>query len=294
MDCRISGNTAGRFGGGVHLHNSSSIVEDCTITRNLAEEEGGGMYAYDASPTLRNCIVSGNSTVAHRGAIYCWNSPLRLINCTISGNTAANGILFCEGGSDLTLTNCITWGNSGASIWASADSFAAVSYSCIEAGALWPGEGNLNEDPLFEHPEDLHLQAGSPCIDTGTPEGAPDRDIEGTRRPCGPGVDMGAYEYGNCPPAVPFTRGNANADDNTDLSDAVFVLTYLFLGGTAPSCEDGADADDNGALEITDAVYLLNYLFLGGLPPEPPFPTCGPDPTPDELGCEARGPCPDS
>ena len=64
-----------------------------------------------------------------------------------------------------------------------------------------------------------------------------------------------------------FLRGNANADDNTDLSDAVFILSYLFIGGAAPSCEDAADSDDNGALEITDAVYLLNFLFLGGPAP---------------------------
>jgi hypothetical protein len=44
------------------------------------------------------------------------------------------------------------------------------------------------------------------------------------------------------------------------------------------------NADDT--CNITDAVYLLNDLFLGGPPPEPPFPTCSPEPTSDELGCE--------
>jgi hypothetical protein len=93
---------------------------------------------------------------------------------------------------------------------------------------------------------------------------------------------------------MPFLRGNANADDNTDLSDAVFVLNYLFLGGAAPSCEDAADCDDNGALEITDGIYLLNYLFLGGLQPPAPFPECGLDPTIEdstELTCGEFLPC---
>lgn len=91
-----------------------------------------------------------------------------------------------------------------------------------------------------------------------------------------------------------FRRGDANADAKTDLSDAVFVLNHLFLGGTAPSCDDSADADDNGALEITDGIYLLNYLFLGGPQPPAPFPDCGPDPTiedPTELTCSEFPPC---
>lgn len=93
---------------------------------------------------------------------------------------------------------------------------------------------------------------------------------------------------------VPFIRGNANADDNTDIADAVFVLNFLFLGGAAPSCEDAADADDNGSLEITDAVYLLNFLFLGGPPPAAPFPDCGLDPMPDDaLTCESFPACAD-
>ncbi len=69
------------------------------------------------------------------------------------------------------------------------------------------------------------------------------------------------------------------------------MLDYLFIGGTAPNCKDAADADDNGVLEIIDAVYLLNFLFLGGLAPAEPFPTCGPDPTPEGLGCKSFAPC---
>ena len=54
---------------------------------------------------------------------------------------------------------------------------------------------------------------------------------------------------------------------------------------------DAADTDDNGALEITDAVYLLSFLFLGGPAPEQPFPSCGPDPTIDDLTCESFAIC---
>ncbi|MBN1459359.1 MAG: hypothetical protein JXA57_07470 [Armatimonadetes bacterium] len=94
--------------------------------------------------------------------------------------------------------------------------------------------------------------------------------------------------FGEPPVSPSFLRGNANADETTDLSDAVFILSYLFLGGPAPTCLDSGDCDDSGVLELTDAVYLLSHLFLGGPAPAEPFPACGPDPTPeDDLSCES-------
>jgi len=43
-----------------------------------------------------------------------------------------------------------------------------------------------------------------------------------------------------------------------------------------------------GVLSLTDAVYTLRYLFLGGDAPPPPGPVaCGPDPTEDALGCDS-------
>ncbi|MCZ6792783.1 MAG: lamin tail domain-containing protein [Planctomycetota bacterium] len=83
---------------------------------------------------------------------------------------------------------------------------------------------------------------------------------------------------------LPFLRGDATGDCGVDLSDAVFTLNWLFLGGRAPGCADAADSDDNGVVAITDAVRTLNYLFRGGPPPADPGPmTAAVDPTPDDL-----------
>ncbi|MEM7231680.1 MAG: di-heme oxidoredictase family protein [Planctomycetota bacterium] len=84
-----------------------------------------------------------------------------------------------------------------------------------------------------------------------------------------------------------FARGDANDDGRTDLSDAVFILGFLFLGGEAPPCQAAADPNDDGQIQITDAIYMLNFLFSGGPGPEAPYPLLGSDPTPD-LPC--RGP----
>ena len=88
----------------------------------------------------------------------------------------------------------------------------------------------------------------------------------------------------SAPPGGVFRRGDSNASGDLNITDGVFVLNYLFLGGPEPPCQDAADSDDNGQLNITDGVRILNYLFLGGPAPPAPGPeTCGPDPTEDEL-----------
>ena len=70
-----------------------------------------------------------------------------------------------------------------------------------------------------------------------------------------------------------------------EISDAIFTLAYLFLGGGAPRCDDGVDSDDDGKLGPTDEVHLLNHPFLGGREPPAPFPDEGKDPTENSLGC---------
>jgi hypothetical protein len=82
-----------------------------------------------------------------------------------------------------------------------------------------------------------------------------------------------------------FLRGDANGDGVLDISDAVAILSYLFIGGVKPLCLDALDADDSGVLDITDVAYLLGYLFLAQPPPPKPFPENGYDPTRDVYNC---------
>ncbi len=84
-----------------------------------------------------------------------------------------------------------------------------------------------------------------------------------------------------------FIRSDANDNGKVNISDPVFLLSFLFAGGETPPCEDAADANDDGSIDLSDVVTILHYLFGGGTvpPPSPPGPA-GRDPTPDELGCE--------
>ncbi|MBN1441262.1 MAG: hypothetical protein JXA90_01070, partial [Planctomycetes bacterium] len=52
-------------------------------------------------------------------------------------------------------------------------------------------------------------------------------------------------------------------------------------------CLRAGDSNGDGDLNISDPIYLLAYLFLGGPAPPPPFPECGAaPPPPGELTCE--------
>jgi hypothetical protein len=82
---------------------------------------------------------------------------------------------------------------------------------------------------------------------------------------------------------VPMLRGDSNRDGSADISDGLFTLNWLFLGGPQPVCLDEADVDDTGGIDLSDPIALFNHLFLGGPEPAPPYPEPGLDPTEDEL-----------
>lgn len=89
-----------------------------------------------------------------------------------------------------------------------------------------------------------------------------------------------------------FRRGDSDSNTRLELTDAVKILGFLFLGQTEPPCLESADADDNGRIELTDAVRILGFLFLGGTPipaPGPPPADCGNDPpgSPATLSCNS-------
>lgn len=90
-----------------------------------------------------------------------------------------------------------------------------------------------------------------------------------------------------------FIRGDSNADGAVNISDSVFLLGYLFLGGRSPGCLASANTNGDVAVDIADPIYLLGHLFLGVPPPPAPFSQCGTSDleADEELGCEESS-CP--
>jgi hypothetical protein len=88
-----------------------------------------------------------------------------------------------------------------------------------------------------------------------------------------------------------FYRGDCNDDRRRDISDAVFLLTSLFVAARTLNCEDACDTNDDGVIDIADAIAGLSFLFGGGTL-SPPWQDCAPDPTADTLSCLSFSDCP--
>jgi hypothetical protein len=84
-------------------------------------------------------------------------------------------------------------------------------------------------------------------------------------------------------------RGRAPALENhvkrfLRILEAIFSSAALLLQSSSSSAVIRGDAD-------SDAVFVISYLFLGEPPPQLPYPICGPDPTGDALLCDTFAAC---
>ena len=253
-----------REGGGIWRgRRCSPNILNNIIMGNSYSDKGGGIYCMGGpgDAIISNNIIRGNSTTDEGigGGISCTNTNTVLYNNVIYENSAlyAGGVYF--GSYDTSsIVNTIIWGNSAGGqpqIFASPTSMGNVIYSDIEGG--WPGEGNIDIDPLFRDPEngDFHLMStdcgdpeDSPCIDAGSSA------ILDSLLDCSWGLgtivsDMGAYGGGDSTTVgindqehdVPFRFALAqnypnpfNATTtltyNLDQADNVTLTLYNILG----------------------------------------------------------------
>ena len=63
--------------------------------------------------------------------------------------------------------------------------------------------------------------------------------------------------------------GDANGNGTINISDAVYLIAFIFSGGPAPIpyAKCSGDANCDCAVNISDAVYLISYIFSGGSAP---------------------------
>ena len=146
---------------------SSPSITNSTIACNSADNYGGGINVYDGDPVLVNSILWGNTALsaADGNEVYLFDAIYTTIKIT----------------------------------------FSAIDPGDIKGPGISTLSSTINDDPLFvnsrpasEAPTiagDYHLQSGSPCINQGTANGAPDNDIDGDIRPQDTYIDMGSDEY---------------------------------------------------------------------------------------------------
>ena len=66
---------------------------------------------------------------------------------------------------------------------------------------------------------------------------------------------------------IPPEYGDANGSCSINISDAVYLIAYIFSGGPAPWPVLDGDANCDNAVNISDAVYLIAYIFSSGPAP---------------------------
>lgn len=60
-----------------------------------------------------------------------------------------------------------------------------------------------------------------------------------------------------------FTPGDCDSDGSRNISDAIGMLQFLFLGGSV-ACEEAVDFDQDGTKNVSDAIGVLHHLFMSG------------------------------
>jgi len=239
----ITYNSANSYGGGIGCDDSSPTIQKNNITGNAAFN-GGGVACASSSPNITNNAITRNEA-NNGGGIYISSGTPSIINITFSRNLAQyGGGIYCNPGSSASVLNTILYFDSayvsGNEIYLDPGGSMTVTYSDIAGG--WEGEGNIDENPLFEGFIDYHLRPGSPCIDAGTPDGAPPDDIEGNPRDEKP--DMGAYEF----------QGDKLGAINGTVTDKVTgtPIAKALVIAVQKSTKENDLTDDNGYYVITD------------------------------------------
>jgi hypothetical protein len=64
--------------------------------------------------------------------------------------------------------------------------------------------------------------------------------------------------------AAGYECGDANSDGEVNVSDAVYIINYVFTGGNPPNPMQAGDANCDATVNVSDAVFIINYVFTGG------------------------------
>lgn len=65
----------------------------------------------------------------------------------------------------------------------------------------------------------------------------------------------------------PMLACDPNGDGSISVSDAVYLINYIFTNGFAPVPMEAGDSNCDQSVNVSDAVWIINYVFVGGNPP---------------------------
>jgi len=298
----VTWNFANWSGGGIAVVDGNGILlDDVNIIDNHCLASGGGIYSEghpssdpnDANTPncfIKNCHITNNVGHWSGGVSSSYGSVVDIDLCTIAYNIV--GWTWLVGGVEAyygqaNITNCMIWGNKGVQVskvaaaastmgltglemagGGASNASINVTYSNVEMtdpASVWPGEGNINKDPLFVNPRppyDYRLQNTdpnntSPCINAGDPFA--DYSLE--PMPNGGRINMGAFggtEHASTSDILRPVPADINADLKVNMADfAIFSNNWLLEGANIKNKK--ADADNNGVVNKRDLAILKKF-----------------------------------
>jgi hypothetical protein len=280
INCTIADNAA-REGGGVYCWGMGGgegpTIAACMILGNSATSEAGGVYHRGTETTISNCLIAANVADVVGGGLSCpMGAGLTVANCTLAANAAGNGRALACGsygpGSEVSMVNCVVW-DGGDEVWKNEDSTVTITYSDVCEG--WPGEGNIDGNPLFADPNgpdgdpntwednDYRVLAGSPCIDAADNEAVPPDELDLDED--GDAVEPIPFDLDGRPRFVddPDTGDTGNPDP--DYPDLPIVDMGAYEFQACPGDLDGDGDTDQSDLGILLADWGCTSDCVGDL-----------------------------
>jgi hypothetical protein len=289
IDNVTSGVGSSHGGGGIWWGTGSGSIEQCMFIRNNGGYAGGAILTW-SNLQITNSLFIANDASAYGGGIAAFQNVVSTTNCVFEQNTAneGGGIAKVASIANVEVANSIFRGNLDTAIYSFPDltKFSIVN-SNIEGGAT--GTNIIDLDPMFAtNPSpgpdgmwdgvdddfgDLHLQPGSPCIDTAAnaAPNLPATDLDDNTRVQNCVVDMGAYEFTQ---PGPITDADTDCDGDVDGVDFAQFAQCFNKSGNPPrtlGCSTWAagqlDFDDDTDVDGLDFAKFAQCFNKAGNPP---------------------------
>lgn len=196
-NCVFKGNFATTRGGGVFNEGGDVQFRNCAFVDNRTQGSGGGLFNQLGRASIINGLFHGNASEKDGAGVYNGGGALSIVHCSFSRNQAGGsgdaggsgvgssvgaggatasagtnggagtgGAIYHASGERLEIRNSVLWGDIPQELFSLvATAVQEISHSDVQDGRSGPG--NITLDPKFQDAlaPDLHLQAGSPCID---------------------------------------------------------------------------------------------------------------------------------
>jgi len=277
----ISENDCWASAGGIYSEGHSGpdpcvpglYIENCTINHNRGYWSGGISSNYGSYIDFKNTTLVYNNVAPYdylAGGLECYYGRADGNNNNIWGNSREQIIITKGGGSTFALAfGGLEMADFGGNTGTVNVTYSNVQmfdiYGFYDPTAVWPGEGNINKDPMFVDPFslDFHLRADewntSPCINAGDPFA--DYSLEPA--PNGGRINIGAYGGTGEAASSDILRpvpGDADADLAVNMVDFAILADNWRLEG-ANIKNEKADADNNGIVDERD-LFILQKFWL--------------------------------